>query len=163
MVDFFRDMSHGMLDLSGSRVFGWYTLDMNRSDYLAGLVPGLTAKESAAVIVKARDDLIASARQAAIADLTQNGPFFSVVVCTNVPTDLFGGATGAVCDDGRWSDRTPGPGMSSMSPSLLGQEMGHVYGLAHSRADGSTEDYMDPWDVMSNAARFMSPIPTSRI
>ena len=42
MVDFFRDMSHGQLDLSGSRVFGWYTLDMNRSAYLAGLVPGLT-------------------------------------------------------------------------------------------------------------------------
>jgi len=45
MVDFFRDMSHGQLDLSGSRVFGWYTLDMNRSAYLAGLVPGLTKEE----------------------------------------------------------------------------------------------------------------------
>ena len=77
----------------------------------------------------------------------------------NVPTDLFGGGDGAVCDDGRWPDDTAGPGMSSMSPSLLGQEMGHVYGLAHSRADGSTEDYMDAWDVMSNAARFMGPHP----
>lgn len=164
MVDFFRDMSHGQLDLSGSRVFGWYTLDMNRSAYLAGLVPGLTEKEIAAVIGKARGDLIASARLAASADLTKNGPFFSVVVCMNVPTDLFGGATGAVCDDGRWPTDGTGAdtvatGMSSMSPSLLGQEMGHVYGLAHSRADGSTADYMDPWDVMSNAARFMSPHP----
>jgi hypothetical protein len=138
-------------------VFGWYTLDMNRSAYLAGLVPGLTSEEIGAVIAKARGDLIASARQAASADLTKNGPFFSVVVCMNVPTDLFGGGDGAVCDDGRWA--TVEPGMSSMSPSLLGQEMGHVYGLAHSRADGSTADYMDPWDVMSNAARFMSPHP----
>ena len=159
MVDFFRDMSHGQLDLSGSRVFGWYTLDMNRSAYLAGLVPGLTKEEIDAVITKARNDLIALARQAASTDLINNGPFFSVVVCMNVPTDLFGGGTGAVCDDGRWAENTAGPGMSSMSPSLLGQEMGHVYGLAHSRADGSTEDYMDPWDVMSNAARFMSPHP----
>jgi len=159
MVDFFRDMSHGQLDLSGSRVFGWYTLDMNRSAYLAGLVPGLTKEEIDAVITKARNDLIALARQAASTDLLNNGPFFSVVVCMNVPTDLFGGGTGAVCDDGRWPENTAGPGMSSMSPSLLGQEMGHVYGLAHSRADGSTEDYMDPWDVMSNAARFMSPHP----
>ena len=159
MVDFFRDMSHGQLDLSGSRVFGWYTLDMNRSAYLAGLVSGLTKEEIDAVITKARNDLIALARQAASTDLINNGPFFSVVVCMNVPTDLFGGGTGAVCDDGRWAENTAGPGMSSMSPSLLGQEMGHVYGLAHSRADGSTADYMDPWDVMSNAARFMSPHP----
>jgi M6 family metalloprotease-like protein len=159
MVDFFRDMSHGQLDLSKSKVFGWYTLDMNRSDYLAGLVDGLTSEQVGAVISKARGDLIASARKAASDDLTKNGPFFSVVVCMNVPTDLFGGGTGAVCDDGRWADNTAGPGMSSMSPSLLGQEMGHVYGLAHSRADGSTEDYMDPWDVMSNARRYMSPHP----
>lgn len=159
LVDFFADMSHGQLDLSGSRVFGWYTLDMNRSAYLAGLVPGLTKEEIDAVITKARNDLITLARQAASADLVKNGPFFSVVVCMNVPTDLFGGGTGAVCDDGRWPENSAGPGMSSMSPSLLGQEMGHVYGLAHSRADGSTADYMDPWDVMSNAARFMSPHP----
>lgn len=155
MVDFFRDMSHGQLDLSGSRVFGWYILDKNRSAY---------AVEIAADMVKARLDLIALARQAASADLTKNGPFFSVVVCMNVPTDLFGADTGAVCDDGRWPTDGTGAdtvatGMSSMSPSLLGQEMGHVYGLAHSRADGSTADYMDPWDVMSNAARFMSPHP----
>ena len=149
MVDFFRDMSHGKLDLSGSRVFGWYTLDKNRSDYIAD-----------GDINKGRADLIEWARQAASADLTANGSFFSVVVCMNVPTDLFGGAAGAVCDDGRWPDNNDGPGMSSMSPSLLGQEMGHVYGLAHSKADGSTADYMDPWDVMSTTAtRYMSPHP----
>ena len=27
--------------------------------------------------------------------------------------------------------------------------MGHAYGLNHSRKDGSDQDYMDPWDVMS--------------
>ena len=149
MVDFFRDMSHGQLDLSGSKVFGWYTLDKNRSDYLAG-----------GDIEKGRGDLIKSARQAASKELTKKGPFFSVVVCMNVPTDLFGGADGVVCDDGRWPDDNNGPGMSSLSPSLLGQEMGHGYGLAHSRADGSGSDYMDPWDVMSTTATpFMSPHP----
>jgi len=29
--------------------------------------------------------------------------------------------------------------------------MGHVYGLMHSRIDGSTADYQDPWDIMSAA------------
>ena len=51
MVDFFRDMSHGQLDLSGSQVFGWYTLDKNRGEYLADGHVG-----------KARGDLIHLAR-----------------------------------------------------------------------------------------------------
>src|SRR5262249_52763110 len=33
IVEFFSDMSHGHLDLSGSQVFGWFTLGVNRSDY----------------------------------------------------------------------------------------------------------------------------------
>ena len=37
-------------------------------------------------------------------------------------------------------------------PRLLAHEMGHIYGLQHSRIDGSTEDYKDPWDIMSAAA-----------
>jgi hypothetical protein len=148
MVDFFRDMSHGTLDLSGSRVFGWYTLDKNRSDYLAD-----------GDIQKGRGELLAWARQAAAADITKHGPFFSVVVCMNVPTDLFGGADGVACDDGRWPDNSNGPGMSSLSPSLLGQEMGHTYGLSHSRAYGSTANYMDQWDVMSTATPLMNAHP----
>ena len=136
MVTFFRDMSHGVLDLSGSQVFGWYTLDKKRSEYV-----GSGAKEGQ----QGRKDLITWARQAAIADNKDLNKFFSVVVCMNVQTDLYGGPYGVVCDDGRDRDN----GMSSLSPSLLGQEMGHAYGLFHSRADGSTEDSKDEWDVMS--------------
>ncbi len=33
--------------------------------------------------------------------------------------------------------------------AVLGEEMGHVYGLMHSRVDGSEADYLDPWDGMS--------------
>ena len=32
-------MSHGRLDLSGSRVFGWYTLSARRSDYVGNVYP----------------------------------------------------------------------------------------------------------------------------
>jgi len=80
----------------------------------------------------------------------------------NVPTDLFGGVgVGVVCDDGRvnvgaWWEFD---GMSSLSPSSLGQEMGHVYGLNHSRADGSLEDYMDQWDTMSTVTALMDAHP----
>lgn len=146
MVTFFRDMSHGVLDLSGSQVFGWFTIDKNRSEYAGS-----------GINQQGRADLIAWASQAAITDNKDLdlSKFFSVVVCMNVETDLFGGGAGVVCDDGRASN-----GMSGLSPSFLGQEMGHTYGLSHSRADGSTADYKDDWDVMSVASTpFMAPHP----
>lgn len=127
MTDFFRDSSHGAVDTTGSRVFGWYTLPKKRSEYV-GSGPNW----------QGRQDLIDWAKQAATAAGDDLTPFFGVVVCMNVATDLFGGGgPQAVCDPG------------SMQPSVLGQEMGHGYGLAHSRIDGSEDDYRDPWDVMS--------------
>jgi hypothetical protein len=37
--------------------------------------------------------------------------------------------------------------------------MGHVYGLMHSRIDGSEADYQDPWDIMSAANDFSASDP----
>jgi len=130
MVDFFRDVSHGNLDLSDTRVFGWYTLNKKRSDYTG---------------LDTRADLIKWARQAAVANGDDLSPYVSVVVCMNVLTDLFGGDDGAVCDP------------DSTDPRFLGQEMGHFYGLDHSRAEtvkpcgNDPIDYKDFWDVMSTA------------
>ena len=90
MVDYFRDMSHGVLDLGGSKVFGWFTLDKNRSEYT-----GSGANQ------QGRKDLIEWARQKAADNKVDLSKFFSVVVCMNVPTDLFGGGSGVVCDDAR--------------------------------------------------------------
>src|SRR5215217_2867150 len=39
MVDFFYEMTHGELDLSGSQVFGWYTLPANRAEYVGNVYP----------------------------------------------------------------------------------------------------------------------------
>jgi hypothetical protein len=133
MVNFFDENSHGKLDLTGSRVFGWYTINKNRSEY-TGSGPNFAG----------RLQLVNWGKQAAIdagVDLT---PYFGVVVVLNVPTDLFGGGGRmAVCDN------------LSMMPSLLGQEMGHGYGLSHSKRQGSADDYQDPWDVMSTANAYM--------
>jgi hypothetical protein len=62
MVDFFGDMSHGKLDLRGSQVFGWYTLDKSRSDYFF-VENGQTQAR--------RGELLDWARQAAADDLTK--------------------------------------------------------------------------------------------
>jgi hypothetical protein len=159
MVDYFRDVSHGRLDLSGSRVFGWYTLDKSSADYV-----GSGANQ------KGREDLVNWARQAAKAgqqepvhvDPVDLSAFYGVVICMNVQTDLFGGEgqvdvsgdSRVVCDPVVDED-----GVCSMSPSLLGQEMGHGYGLQHSREDGSTRDYRDSWDVMSTKGPYMAQHP----
>src|SRR5437588_4661083 len=38
-VQFFQDMSHGSLDLSGSKVLGWYTLDVAVNDLIPPIDP----------------------------------------------------------------------------------------------------------------------------
>jgi hypothetical protein len=155
MVDFFHEMSHGHVHLSGSRVFpaldkpgqnSWYTLEQKQSDYTgSGANPA------------GRDALISWARQAAAKAGDDLSGFFNVVVTTNAASDLFGGLGGVVADDGRKEN-----GMTQLSPSLLGQEMGHGYGLNHSRMEGSTLDYLDGRDIMSTASDFMAPIPFTR-
>jgi hypothetical protein len=137
-VDYFRDVSHQMLDLSGSKVFGPIVLDQNRSDYKGD---GSPAGQ------QGRLDFLAAARQKAIDGGANLNGFFSIVVCVNVPTEYWGGAAGVLCDS------------TSVRPAVMGQEMGHAYGLSHSRANGSTLDYQDPWDVMSGEDTFETPHP----
>ena len=139
MVDFFGDMSHGHVDVGNSKVFGWLTLPQKWSDY-----KGSGANQ------QGRQDLIIWAKQAAAAAGINLSTFFNVVVCMNATStqgaDLFGGGLGVVCDT------------NVLEGSVLGQEMGHAYGLDHSRKDGSTADYRDAWDVMSTwDGCFMAP------
>lgn len=136
MVDFFDQMSHGKVDTSGSHVFGWYRLDVERKDYDGNAYPQPPGKLN-------RDGLLNAAKAKASAAGVALGKFAGVVVVAyGTPqrgTDLCGflGGMAAICDQ------------NTLQPSLLGQEMGHGYGLDHARANGSDEDYRDPWDAMS--------------
>ena len=89
-----------------------------------------------------RNGLLDAAKAAATAAQVDLSKFDGVVACGFGGTDLCGwvGGMAALCD------------ANSLQPSLLGQEIGHGYGLDHARLQGSTADYMDPWDVMSTAA-----------
>lgn len=135
MVEFFSDMSHGQIDIGDSKVFGWYRLDRPRGDYVGNVYPQPTGKLN-------RNGLLDAARAFSTAQKVDLTKFDGVVVSAFGSTDLCGwvGGMAALCD------------VNSLQPSLLGQEMGHGYGLDHARLNGSTADYQDPWDVMSTAA-----------
>lgn len=143
MVDYFADMSHGRLDLSGTRVFGPYVLDRPRSDYVGNTYPQPPGRLN-------RNGVLDLAKATATAHGVDLSPYAGVVVCGTPQLDLCGwvGGGAALCDD------------LSLQPSLLGQEMGHGYGLDHSRIVGSNEDYQDPWDTMSTANAYMAAHPT---
>jgi hypothetical protein len=132
MVDFFDTMSHQTVDITGSKVHGWFTLNRARADYVGNTYPQPAGKLN-------RDGLVDLAKSTALSHGVDLSKFSGVVVVMNTETDLFGalGVREALCDP------------KSLMPMLLGQEMGHGEGLDHSRVDGSTEDYQDPWDVMS--------------
>lgn len=129
MIKYYSDYSHGKLDLTGSKVFGWFSIDKSVADYNA-LGGG------------ARDALIGWARNAAMSKGVDLSPFFSVVVCTNLWSDIGASPTGAgvICQ-----------GPTTAQQMLLAHEMGHVYGMKHSRMEGSNADYQDRWDIMSAA------------
>ena len=137
MVDYFDATSHGQVDHGGTDVLGWFTLNQNRRDYTgSGSNP------------QGRQDLLAWARQAATSAGVNLASYSGgIVVAMNVPTDLFGGRDGVVCD------------IRDLQPSILGHEMGHGYGLNHSRVDGSTDPYQDPWDTMSVAEAYIATSP----
>lgn len=132
MIRYFKDYSHGALDLSGTQVFGWFQLEKSVADYNS-------------LWNEARSQLIQWARAAAVAHGIDLSSFYSVVVCTNRWHDIGASIGGLPSHRGVVAQST------TAIPSLLGQEMGHVYGLQHSRSDGSTDDYSDPWDIMSTA------------
>src|SRR5215471_13264632 len=131
---FFADVSHGQLDLSGSQVFDWMTINANRSDYVGNILN----KDVPAGKFN-RNGLMVLGNRTALVNGVPLGAYDGIVYSFAGTIDLFGvtGGMAAVCDT------------ASLWPSLLGQEMGHGYGLDHSRADGSQAEYMDIWDIMS--------------
>lgn len=140
VAEYFRDCSLGTLDLAGTEVFGWYTLDLTRGEYTARV----TADREGG-----RGELVDAAREKARAAGVDLDGYTGVVVCLNVATDLFGSGGRVVCDT------------NSLDVMLLGHEMGHGYGLQHSRIDGSADDYRDRWDIMSAANVFSTAHPSN--
>jgi hypothetical protein len=146
-VKYFSDMSHGKLDLTGSQVLGWYEIDAS-----------ITGRNAAGdpIIDKSQNEVIALARQAAKDAGVAVDKFAGIVVIMNQATGWAQGSPGSAAMDWRRVDgrnfdgtlgaRAPGGGNGT---EAFAQEMGHGYGLDHSRMQGSNTDYQDQWDSMS--------------
>jgi hypothetical protein len=135
VVTFWRDVSYGELDLSGSTVLpesGWLTLEQNQKDFE-------DAKASLGN-TGARQAMVGWARKAASnAKIVLDG-YYGLAVFMSTHTDLWGGLQDGsgivVCD------------VDSDLAQIV-QEYGHGYGLKHSRAVTNPTDYNDPFCIMS--------------
>jgi len=137
--DYWRDVSFGNLDLTGSKVFGWYAMPNHTTQDLVGL---------------RRDSFVTWGIEAARANGVKDAElstFFGFIVVFNVATDS--GASGG-------NQMVLGYQGSDWDPSFNSHEMGHLFGLDHSfdtsprpcaSGDGRPGAYCDKWDIMSAA------------
>jgi hypothetical protein len=122
VVSYWNDITYGEMDLTGSDVRGWLRLDQNRADYLG---------------LPTRLDLVNWAKQKATDSGINVGDYYGVIVYMSVRTDLFGSAGRfVVCD-------------IDSNLAQIQQEVGHGYGLQHSRSVASPTDYQNPYCIMS--------------
>ena len=161
LLDYYDDMSHGRLDLSGSRVFDWINYGHTKQDIqdewakakrekkqelLNAKVEEAKAEEQSGGYANgvSRGKTVEWARDAA----AQNGIALAnndVLICVfNQPVDYFGSPGQAVLN---WNDANKG--CFSIDLTGVAHEVGHALGLEHSRMDGSADEYGDPWDIMS--------------
>jgi WD40 repeat protein len=127
--DYFREVSYGTLDLTGSRVFGWFTMRRHNSkdpDALKYPRGRATLHEWGIEVARARN-----------IDLT---PFHGVAVFFNAHTDS--GATGR-------HRVVIGYKKTDWIPTFNLHEFGHGFDLGHSWSARPDVEYGDRWDIMS--------------
>ena len=133
--DYWRDVSFGKLDLTGSKVFGWYQMPNHATQDLVGLF---------------RESFVSWGIDTARLHKVDLSPFFGIIVVFNVATDS--GYVGG-------NQMVLGYKPNEWSPTFNSHEMGHVFGLDHSfdtsptsfdpHSDPRPGAYRDRWDIMS--------------
>ena len=141
-VRYWDEMSHGSIDISGTKVFPC-TLDITKAKAAALAVSPGGAKYQEDIFKRAKS---AWAKQHAV----NSADYYGIAVSFTSPDY---GAQGGTFDGG------PGVFMDlryvlGNGIQAWGQEMGHAFGLDHSRQQGSNADYQDMWDVMSTRNAF---------
>jgi len=138
LFDYWKAVSYGQLDLTGTVVKGWYTLDKTVAEWQA-----LT-----------RSQKIDTCASAALGDVDFNN-FAGVVTLTNQTgrsEDLFGKAPPTVINGTAYNSLGQMDSEEDQQFNGIQHESGHALGFNHSRTLSQQplqDDYGDPYDVMS--------------
>lgn len=130
LADYWRAVSFNALDLTGSRVFGWFQMSHASIEVSQLTFPG------------DRGRLIDWGVDAARANGVDLTPFRSILVVHNWGVDH-----GAAGNRVLIVDQHP----NSCEFGFIAHEMGHGFGLPHSYAANPDRVYGDGWDLMSFA------------
>lgn len=152
MIEYWRDVSLGAIDITGSRVMGWTELEISR--------------ESAGGVQ--RGTLIDYALKAARRDgLDPVTGFHSQVAVFTHDWSKDGAPPGADWRDPTWAPfwidgSADGQGRVSLPPHLqngnaLAHEMGHGFGMGHDIGADLVTHYADPCCIMSQNTPFIHP------
>ncbi len=166
LVEYWRDVSLGNIDISGSRVFGWVEVEISRDK--AGGVPPAGPGRSGLV------NYAINAVKRLEGDEVLNGFLGPIAVyAQNFSKD--GAPPGATWRTPGWapfwldgSSTSVGPGAAVSAPphghdgNFLGHEMGHVFGMNHDVGPDLVTDYQDPCCIMSQNNPFLQ-LPWNRI
>jgi len=163
LVDYWRDVSRGELDLSESQVFGWFDLPNTRASEIAKHVAN-KAKNGGKDDTPWRYLRIAAGIDVAREQGVDLSPFTHVMVVHNAKTDVGGAGTvegfrGVLIDRPAWDADWPGGWVAIHT--IIAHEMGHGHGFPDSQylTEGVVDHYNDELDIMSamsNLIRFPS-------
>jgi M6 family metalloprotease-like protein len=154
LVEYWRDVSLGAVDITGSRVFGWVEVDIPRdkaggTDQTSPKGPGRSGLVDAAIKAVLKDD-----------DHRLDG-FFS-----QLSVYLENWSKPGVTQDGDWATWAPyaidgsadGRGKVNLTPphaaDIVAHEMGHGFGMKHDADATGDSNYHDPCCIMSQSSLF---------
>jgi hypothetical protein len=150
LVRFWDDMSHGSIDTSSTRIFPC-TLNMSKADG-AALYNSFVADDPQNGPAGYNDEIFKRAKTVLLDTYGVDWQKYTGGVAVSFQSADIGGQGGTY-------DGGPGVYMDIRAvrtggTAAWGHEMGHAFGLDHSRLngiDGKASDYLDPYDVMSTA------------
>ena len=141
MDNYWRELSFNNINLTGSQVVDWVNLPQSRAFYVTGRTPN-------EMLTLAGQDCTAAA------DASVSFPNFrgiNLMFNQQLDGSAWGGGM-TLTRDGqtRFYSMTWMPPWGYQNQGVLGQEMGHGFGLPHSSGAYATP-YDSDWDVMSSA------------
>jgi hypothetical protein len=154
LVEYWRDVSLGVIDISQSRVFGWVEIDIPRAK------AGVGSGENRSTLVRRAVEAV----QRAGGDPLEGFHSQIAVYTENWAKD--GAPPGADWRDpvwgGQWIDGSAdGAGKVTLTPphdgDITAHEMGHGFGMQHDVGADMVTHYADPCCIMSQRPTFVHP------